>query len=120
MPFEIGCDLVVLSACDTRRGVKAGGSVMALPWGFFYAGAPTVIASLWKVEDNATRALMVEFYKNLWEKKLGKLNSLCAAQRTLIELYDVEENRLRDPDDPPEHRLPPVYWAAFTLNGDWR
>ena len=59
------CDLVVLSACDTQRGVKAGGSVMALPWGFFYAGAPTVIASLWKVDDTATSLLMGRLYENL-------------------------------------------------------
>ena len=42
------CDLVVLSACDTQRGIAKGDSVMALPWGFFYAGAPTVVASLRK------------------------------------------------------------------------
>ncbi len=59
------CDLVVLSACDTQRGVKKGDSVMALPWGFFYAGAPTVIASLWKVDDTATQLLMTRLYENL-------------------------------------------------------
>ncbi len=60
-----GCDLVVLSACDTQRGVALGDSLMALPWGFFYAGAPTVIASLWKVDDTATALLMVRLYENL-------------------------------------------------------
>ncbi|MBK8269921.1 MAG: CHAT domain-containing protein [Planctomycetes bacterium] len=59
------CDLVVLSACDTQRGIKKGDSMMALPWGFFYAGAPTVIASLWKVDDTATQLLMTRFYENL-------------------------------------------------------
>ncbi len=59
------CELVVLSACDTQRGVKVGDSVMALPWGFFYAGAPTVVASLWKVDDTATALLMTRFYENL-------------------------------------------------------
>ena len=66
-----GCDLVVLSACDTQLGVKKGDSVMALPWGFFYAGAPTVIASLWKVDDTATMLLMVRLYENL----LGQFES---------------------------------------------
>ncbi len=60
-----GCELVVLSACDTQRGVNAGDSVMALPWGFFYAGAPSVVASLWKVDDTATALLMMRFYENL-------------------------------------------------------
>jgi len=59
------CELVVLSACDTQSGVKRGDSVMALPWGFFYAGAPTVIASLWKVDDTATSLLMGRLYENL-------------------------------------------------------
>jgi len=59
------CELVVLSACDTQRGVRAGDSMMALPWGFMYAGAPTVIASLWKVDDTATMLLMTRFYENL-------------------------------------------------------
>ena len=59
------CDLVVLSACDTQRGVRKGDSVMALPWGFFYAGAPTVIASLWKVDDVATSLMMGRLYENL-------------------------------------------------------
>lgn len=62
------CELVVLSACDTQRGVLIGDSMMALPWGFFYAGAPTVVASLWKVDDSATALLMIRFYENL----LGK------------------------------------------------
>jgi tetratricopeptide (TPR) repeat protein len=60
-----GCELVVLSACDTQRGVKVGDTVMVLPWGFMYAGAPTVVASLWKVDDTATALLMMRFYENL-------------------------------------------------------
>ena len=59
------CELVVLSACDTQRGVKVGDSEMALPWGFMYAGAPTVIASLWQVDDTATTLLMGRLYGNL-------------------------------------------------------
>jgi hypothetical protein len=58
-------DLVVLSACDTRRGTPVGASSMSLSWGFFYAGAPTVIASLWPVDDAATALLMGRFYENL-------------------------------------------------------
>jgi CHAT domain-containing protein len=60
-----GCDLVVLSACNTERGVRSGESAFALPWGFFYAGARTVVASLWEVDDQATALLMVRFYENL-------------------------------------------------------
>jgi len=60
-----GCDLVVLSACDTGRGVERGDSVMSLPLGFFTAGAETVVASLWQVADDATALLMTRFYRNL-------------------------------------------------------
>jgi tetratricopeptide (TPR) repeat protein len=58
-------DLVVLSACDTQRGQRVGDSAMALPWGFFFAGAKTVVASLWQVDDEATSLLMVRFFENL-------------------------------------------------------
>lgn len=59
------CELVVLSACDTQRGAVVGGSMVSLPWGFFYAGAPAVVASLWKANDEATALLMGRFYENL-------------------------------------------------------
>ncbi|MFO0974167.1 MAG: tetratricopeptide repeat protein [Phycisphaerae bacterium] len=65
------CDLVVLSACDTQRGARRGDSVMSLPLGFFFAGTPTVIASLWKVDDLATQLLMTRFYENLVGQSAG-------------------------------------------------
>jgi CHAT domain-containing protein len=61
-----GCDLVTLSACETQRGVRRGASLVALPWGFFYAGASTVVASFWKVDDTATALLMGRLYQNLF------------------------------------------------------
>ncbi len=60
-----GCQLVTLSACDTGRGVAQGDTVMSLPIGFFAAGAETVVASLWRVDDAATALLMARFYENL-------------------------------------------------------
>jgi CHAT domain-containing protein len=58
-------DLVVLSACESQQGVALGDSAMSLSWGFYFAGAPCVIASLWKVDDAATMLLMSRFYENL-------------------------------------------------------
>ena len=58
------CDLVVLSACDTQVGTTLGESRVALPWGFFFAGADSVLVSLWKVDDRATVLLMDRFYAN--------------------------------------------------------
>jgi CHAT domain-containing protein/tetratricopeptide (TPR) repeat protein len=60
-----GCEMVVLSACDTGRGQQKGDTVLSLPMGFFFAGTPTVVASLWRVDDNATSLMMARFYDNL-------------------------------------------------------
>jgi CHAT domain-containing protein/Tfp pilus assembly protein PilF len=60
-----GCEMVVLSACDTGRGQQKGDTILSLPMGFFFAGTPTVVASLWRVDDNATSLMMARFYDNL-------------------------------------------------------
>ena len=88
-------DLVVLSACETGLGKSAGGEgVLGLQRAFQLAGAKTCVTSLWKVDDTATQVLMAEFYKNLWQKKLGKLNALRQAQLAMIRRYDPHENKL--------------------------
>ncbi len=123
-------ELVTLSACETGLGdVAAGEGVFGLQRAFHQAGARSVIASLWKVDDAATRALMVEFYKNLWQKKLGKLQALRAAQLKMIHHYDAKSGEVRGLGNKPvkliasdnkPNKLPPFYWAAFQLSGDWR
>src|SRR5262249_45290749 len=65
------CELAVLSACETGRGRTAGGEgVLGLQRAFHQAGARTVVASLWDIDDATTMVLMEEFYANLWEKGL--------------------------------------------------
>jgi CHAT domain-containing protein len=127
-------ELVVLSACDTGLGRVGGGEgVFGLTRAFGLGGARTTIASQWKVDDAATQALMREFYTNLWRKKLGKLESLRQAQLTILRDYDPQSQSLRGQVGRPKptdvtkapaaergSRLPPHYWAAFVLNGDWR
>ena len=118
-----GVDLALLSACETGLGNVAGGEgLLGLQRAFQVAGARSVVASLWKVSDDATRALMERFYDNLWQKDLSRLESLREAQ-----LWMLKEGQHRGlvrtdqpkTDDRPK-RTPPFYWAAFTLSGDWR
>jgi len=61
-----GCELAVLSCCQTGRGVQVGDSVMALPIGFVHAGVACLVATLWKVDDLATCLGMVRFHQNYW------------------------------------------------------
>jgi CHAT domain-containing protein len=117
-----GADLVVLSACETGLGEVADGEgLLGLQRAFQIAGARTVVASFWKVPDAATRDLMERFYDNLWNKDMGKLEALREAQLWMLRdrgprgLVDPEKN-----ETAPPQRLPPYYWAAFILSGDWR
>ena len=103
--LRLDADLVVLSGCRTALGkeVRSEG-LIGLTRGFLYAGAPRVVASLWRVEDQATAALMTRFYRALWTENLRPAAALRAAQISLR-----GERRWRDP----------YYWAGFVLQGDW-
>jgi CHAT domain-containing protein len=95
-----GTQLVVLSACDTGRGdVKLGQGVYGLRRAFIVAGAETVVMSLWKVNDETTRALMETYYRNLLAGQ-GRATALRNAMREL---------RRNQPH--------PHYWAPFIAMG---
>jgi CHAT domain-containing protein len=116
-----GTELVVLSACDTGLGEVAGGEgVFGLQRAFSLAGATSVVASLWKVEDMATKTLMVEFYRNLWKRKLGKLDALRQAQLAMLKNYEPSAGTLRRRTNQTRAPLPPFFWAAFAFSGNWR
>jgi CHAT domain-containing protein len=94
-------DLVVLSACATQLGAQSrGDDVVGLSRAFLYAGAPTVVASLWNVNDLATATLMQAFHAHL-SQGMGKAAALQAAQAETRTLFPH-----------------PFYWAAFVLTGD--
>jgi CHAT domain-containing protein len=135
--------LAVLSACDTGLGDVAGGEgVFGLQRAFHIAGCKNVIASLWKVDDAATAALMTRFYGYLFAaEEARRLSPLEALRRAQLDLYRHPElipswsrGEARAPgkprpattpppaDTPPElvtsaGRAPIKLWAAFTLSG---
>ena len=96
------CELAVLSACDTNVGERrAGQGVASLQKALQMAGARSVVTSLWKVPDDATRELMTDFYRRLWVEKKPKVRALWEAKR-----------KLRDAG------LPTRDWAAWVLTGE--
>lgn len=103
--LKLSADLVVLSSCDSALGkdLEAEG-IIGLPRGFLYAGAKSVIASLWKVNDDATAALMSRLYARI---KKGESPGLA--------LRGAQLEMLRD-----EQWSNPYYWAAFVLQGDYK
>ena len=94
--------LVVLSACQSGAGeVESGDEVQSLNRAFLYAGAGSVVASLWNVNDKVTAVLMEQFYKNL--KTMDTAEALRMAQLNVEKISDYQN---------------PYYWAAFYLIGD--
>jgi CHAT domain-containing protein len=98
--LRLKADLVTLSACETALGKVANGDdVVGFTRGFLYAGARSIVSSLWKVDDQATSILMQEFYKELQEK--DKREALRTAQLKVKNTYNSH----------------PYFWAAFQITG---
>ncbi|HXG65541.1 MAG TPA: CHAT domain-containing tetratricopeptide repeat protein [Blastocatellia bacterium] len=104
--LNLAAELVVLSACDTALGKQVRGEgLVGLVRGFMYAGAARVLASLWKVDDVATAELMKRFYRGMLAEGKRPAAALRAAQ-----LEMAQQKRWQSP----------YYWAAFSLQGEWR
>jgi CHAT domain-containing protein len=104
--LRLSADLVVLSACRTALGREVRGEGLdGLVRGFFHAGAPLVVASLWDADDRATAELMVRFYRGMLQDGLPPVEALRRAQLSLW-----RQERWRSP----------YYWAGFVPQGDWR
>ena len=93
-------NLVVLAACQTGLGNVTPDGVFGLQRGFKLGGAKSIVMSLWKVDDNATCKLMIEFYSNWISKKMTKHQAFEAAKKAIRETKGWED---------------PKYWAAFVL-----
>jgi CHAT domain-containing protein/Tfp pilus assembly protein PilF len=125
-------ELAVLSACETGLGETAGGEgVFGLQRAFHLAGARSVIASLWRVDDDATAALMGIFYRKLWLEGHSPLQALREAQLHIYRHPEQIKGLARRGIDFTAKELPKVaptpvemgahahtsQWAAFVLSG---
>jgi len=117
----IDADLVVLSACESGRGrrSKAEG-IVGLTNAFLFAGARRVLVSLWSVDDEASRVLMIEFHRRWNDKdpkaRLGAAAALRAAQEYVRTYAEHHEDPATGKPAHPEWKKP-HYWAAWQLWG---
>ena len=133
--MDLKANLVVLSGCDTGLGkLSTGDELVGLTRAFIYAGTPSVVASLWSVDDSSTAQLMASFYRNL--KTMSKVEALRQAQLELIRGEGRSDLLARrgvggigklgetpEPQSPSQNPISistshPYFWAPFILVGD--
>ena len=103
--MRLNTELVTLSACQTGINERSpGDELIGLTRAFLYAGAPSVVVSLWSVDAFSTHELMLAFYKNL-KNGADKATALQMAQIKIMEEKEYTH---------------PYYWAPFVLVGDWQ
>ena len=104
--ISLNADMVTLSACQTGIGkLKQGQGMLSLSKGFYYAGAKSLVNTLWKINDKSTVKLMEYFYEGLGEGK-SKTEALRNAKLKYLQTTD---------DELLKH---PYYWAAFVVSGN--
>lgn len=105
-PLQLNADMVVLSACETGIGkLQDGEGMISLARGFSYAGASSIITTLWLVDDVASKDLMIEFYSLLIPQK-DKATALNEAKKKYLENQELHR------------KAHPLYWASFIPVGD--
>ena len=103
--MKLNAQLACLSACNTGFGnIRSGEGVVSLAKGFFYAGVPNIMMSLWAVPDVSTSKIVTTFYEEL-KKGAGKADALRNAKLKYLASAD-------------ENTSDPYYWAALTMIGD--
>jgi CHAT domain-containing protein len=104
--LRLEANLVVLSACQTALGKQIKGEgLVGITRGFMYAGAVQIVSSLWQIDDRATAEFMRRFYEAVLVEGARPAAALRAAQISMWK--DKRWER-------------PHYWAAFTLQGEWK
>jgi CHAT domain-containing protein len=102
--LKLNTELVTLSACQTGLNERSpGDELIGVTRAFLYAGAPSIVVSLWSVNVRSTQELMLEFYK-LLKKGEDKATALQEAQKIIMAKKEYSH---------------PYYWAPFVLVGDW-
>lgn len=103
--LDLAAELTVLSACQTALGKDVQGEgLVGLTHSFISAGSKSVVASLWKVDDRATAALMTEFYNAMLHEGMPTAAALRSAKLKMMQ--DKRWNA-------------PYYWAGFVLQGEY-
>jgi len=103
--LDLSAELTVLSACQTALGKDIKGEgLVGLTHSFMSAGAKSVVASLWKVDDRATAALMADFYEGMLQKGMTPSAALRSAK---LKMMREKQWSL------------PYYWAGFVVQGDY-
>jgi len=131
--MEIKANLVTLSACETAlvkgetEDFPQGDDLVGLSRAFIHAGAPSVVASLWKVSDDSTVQFMKTFYQNI--RSMSKAEALRKAQLDLMKstvhftVTRAGGGMIRPTQKESEEVVEcshPFFWAPFILLGDWR
>jgi len=103
---SLNADLVTLSACQTGIGkLQKGQGMLSLSKGFYYAGAKSLVNTLWKINDKSSVKLMEYFYHGL---STGKSKAKALRDAKLKYLETTDDNLLKHP----------YYWSAFVVSGN--
>jgi CHAT domain-containing protein/Flp pilus assembly protein TadD len=104
--LNLSAELIVLSACDTALGKDMKGEgLVGLTRGFISAGSRSVVASLWKVDDRATGALMAEFYRSMLREGMPPAAAIRSAKQKIRQEKAWSA---------------PYFWAGFVLQGEYK
>ncbi|PLW97742.1 MAG: hypothetical protein C0591_05910 [Marinilabiliales bacterium] len=101
----LNASMVTLSACNTGTGIlRSGEGIMSLARGFIYAGVPSIVMTLWEVQDKSGSDIMTRYYRNLTR---GDAKDV-ALQKAKLEFLK----------DSPDYSTHPFYWSAYIVTGD--
>lgn len=115
--LKLHADLVFLSACRTGLGQVSADGMLGMTRAFFYAGASSLIASVWDISDQTTARLVPDFYRR-WRQTHDKSRALRQAQLDLLHALRAGRVRVHTPEGTFTLPEDPVLWASFSLEGE--